>query len=98
MDALFEIFAVSHLFIGGGLGYVHELPDLPPRYMYEYDQNHIANPLGIASIGYEWEHATRLGEFTTRLEVWRHQSFIGVDDLGQDSAQVFVTWRPFKRR
>jgi len=92
MSALYELFALSHLYIAAGMGYVRETPALPAHYVYPYDQNRIANPLGIFAVGYEWE-PTR----TITIDAgYRHQSFIPVDDIGQDQFQLTVTWRPFK--
>jgi hypothetical protein len=93
MNTLYELFALSHLYLNGGVGYVQEVPERPASSPYKWDQNRVANPLGIFAMGYEWETSRTL---TTKME-YRHQSFIGVDDLGQDSIQLTVTWRPFKR-
>lgn len=96
MDALIELFSLSHLYLGGGVGYVRELPELPASLAYKWDQNRVANPLGIVTLGYRWDERSCFGEITTRIEM-RHQSFVGVDDHGQDSFQLMIEWRPFRR-
>lgn len=93
MNTLYELFALSHLYITAGVGHVHALPERPASSPYKYDQNRVANPLGIFAMGYEWETSRTV---TMKME-YRHQSFIPVDDIGQDSVQFTVTWRPFKR-
>ena len=91
MGTLSELFALSHLFVSGGVGYVRELPELPAQYAYKWDQNRAANPLGTFAAGYLWEPRP---DVVIKLG-YRHQSFIFVDDVGQDSIQFEVTWRPF---
>lgn len=90
---LIEVFALSHLYLGAGIGYVQDPPRCPPNEHFRWDQNEVDNPLGIAVIGYEWNPTPRI---SFSVEV-RHQSFIPVYDYGQNSVQVMGYWRPFKR-
>lgn len=93
-NVLAEIFALSHLYLGGGIGYVEQPKELPAQFSYwKWDCNEVDNPQGIFKMGYLWEPTRTI---TVDLNA-RHESFILVNDRGKNSINLEVTWRPFRR-
>lgn len=81
------------LYIDAGVVAMHQIQRPTPTWSWYYDRNQIRNPYGVIAIGLEYDLTARL---SARLEL-RHESSIATPhDLGENSAGVFVRWRPFQ--
>lgn len=81
------------LYLDAGLA-VMAPPGTPrPGNYWPLDRNHVANPYGVLAIGLEYELTPR---WAARFEL-RHESSVATPrDVGENSAGVFVRWRPWR--
>jgi hypothetical protein len=82
------------LYLSVGTAYVDPAPT-PSSHAYGQTKNDLGgyhSPYGIVALGWSGEVSRR---FSVNLEA-RHMSSIPGRDWGTNSAEVRVTWRPFR--
>jgi hypothetical protein len=87
-----ETFLAS-LYLFTGLSYMGNPPTPPPDWYYAYDRTDVQNPYMVIGLGVEHEFNPR---WSLRLEYQHECSVPNADDIGEDSARLVVTWRPFR--
>jgi len=87
-----EAFLAS-LYFFYGAAYLDSPPATPEGWYYAFDRTEIQNPYNIVGAGIEHEFNSR---WSISFEVQHECSYPYGKDYGQNSARLFVKWRPFK--